>query len=62
MDCPLREKCYRYMARPDTIGQSWSKFEFTDIENTDQLEDGSVEHNYTTSCEWFIKLHEDEYK
>lgn len=28
-DCPIREFCYRYRAKPDDIHQSFAVFEFT---------------------------------
>jgi len=29
-DCPIREKCYRYRARPDKYWQSYAFFEYKD--------------------------------
>lgn len=32
-NCPMREKCYRIMAKPSKF-QSWSNFEYTCNENS----------------------------
>ena len=40
--CPLREKCYRYLANPDPYWQAY----------------GDFEHEEEKGCEYFIKERE----
>jgi hypothetical protein len=36
--CPLREQCYRYMAEPNELRQSWCDFTSQWHRNNDQLD------------------------
>jgi len=50
MDCPLREKCYRYMAHPSSC-QRFTKFELLIKDN-----------EKTVECEHFVEMYKDEYE
>ena len=42
-DCPLKEKCYRYICKPDEVWQAYS--DFSDSLNEDK-----------TECEHFMEI------
>lgn len=49
-ECPLREKCYRYRARPSKY---WQSYAFYKPETTAKL---SYPAQYEKQCEYFWKL------
>lgn len=49
-DCPLKERCYRFKAKPSPYGQSYTNFKF----------ETSPESPVEATCHWFWRL-ENEY-
>ncbi len=58
MDCPIKETCQRYMARPQ-LNQNFKDFEFEGGQVS-----GSLDPPVTNGveCSFQIPLYEDEYK